>query len=76
MKTVWVICAVVDLGYTMVKGYDSYDKAKAEFDRMNAEAIAEKVKWLMEHGSYTKEQADDWCSRVTFYELESLEIEE
>ena len=31
MKTVWVICETVDLGYHMVKGYDSYDKAKAEF---------------------------------------------
>lgn len=76
MKTVWVICETVDLGYRMVKGYDSYDKAKAEFDRMYAEAVAEKVEALMKaHCKYTKEQADDWCASVTFYELESLEIE-
>jgi hypothetical protein len=76
MKTVWVICETVDLGYHMVKGYDSYDKAKVEFDRMYAEAVAEKVEQLMKHGNYTKEKADDWCTRVSFYELESLEIEE
>ena len=76
MKTVWVICAVVDLGYTMVKAYNSYDKAKAEFDRMYAEAVAEKVEILMKHSNYTEEQADNWCASVSFYELESLEIEE
>lgn len=76
MKTVWVICETVDLGYHMVKGYDSYGKAKAEFDRMYAEAVAEKVEQLMKHGSYTKEQAEMWCSKVSFYELESVEIEE
>ena len=76
MKTVWVICETVDLGYHMVKGYDSYDQAKAEFDRLCAEAVAEKVEALMKQCDYTKEQADDWCSLITFYELESLEIEE
>lgn len=76
MKTVWVICETVDLGYHMVKGYDSYDKAKAEFDRMHAKAVDEKVKALMKHVDYTKERADDWCASVTFYELESVEIEE
>jgi hypothetical protein len=44
MKTVWVICETVDLGYHMVEGYCSYDKAKAEFDRMYAEAVDWKVK--------------------------------
>jgi hypothetical protein len=76
MKTVWVICETVDLGYHMVKGYSSYDKAKAEFDRMYAEAIDNKVNVLMEHCNYTKERADDWCAKHNFYELESLEIEE
>lgn len=76
MKTVWVICATVDLGYQMVKGYHSYDKAKADFDQMYAEAVAEKVQWLMKHGNYTKEQAEDWCNKISFYELESLEVEE
>ena len=80
MKTVWVICETVDLGYHMVKGYDSYDKAKAEFDRMYAEAVAEKVEALMKHSDYmegyTKQQAYDWCASVTFYELESVEVEE
>jgi hypothetical protein len=76
MKTVWVICATVDLGYHMVKGYDSYVKAKVEFDRMYAEAIAQKVEWLMRHGSYTKEKAEKWCESHSFYELESVEIEE
>ena len=79
IKTVWVVCYTVDLGYHMVKGYDSYDKAKAEFDRMYAEAVAEKVEALMKHcdytKGYTKEQAEDWCAKVTFYELHSLEIE-
>ena len=76
MKTIWVICETVDLGYHMVKGYYSYDKAKAEFDRMYAEAVDEKVKALMKHCDYTKEQADYWCASCTFYELESVEIEE
>ena len=76
MKTVWVICATVDLGYHMVKGYDSYDKAKAEFDRMYAKAVDEQVKNLMKNCNYTKEQADAWCASVSFYELESVEVEE
>jgi hypothetical protein len=75
MKIVWVICETVDLGYHMVKGYDSYDKAKVEFDRMCADAVAEKVEELTEHAGYTKEEADNWCARTTFYELESVEIE-
>jgi hypothetical protein len=77
MKTVWVICATVDLGlgYHMVKGYDSYDKAKVEFDRICDEAVAQKVEQLMKHCNYTKEQADNWCASVTFYELESVGVE-
>jgi hypothetical protein len=76
MKTVWLICQTVDLGYHVVKGYDSYDKAKAEFDRMCAVAVDEKVKELMTHCGYTKEQADDWCAGSTFYELDSVELSE
>jgi hypothetical protein len=76
MKTVWVICETVDLGYHMVKGYDSYDKAKTEFDRMYAEAVAQKVEQLMRHCNYTKEQSEKWCESHSFYELESVEIEE
>jgi hypothetical protein len=76
MKTVWVICQTVDLGYHMIKGYHSHDKAKAEFDRMRAEAITRQVAVLMKHGSYTKEQAEKWCESHSFYELESVEIEE
>ncbi len=76
MKTVWVICNSLSLGYHMVKGYDSYDPAKAEFDRINAEAVAEKVEFLMRQCNYTLEQADVWCTDATFYELKSLEIEE
>ena len=76
MKTLWVICETVDLGYHMVKGYESYDMANAEFQRMESEANAEKVKQLMKHCNYTKEQATDWCASLTFYELNSVEIEE
>ena len=76
MKTVWVICQTIDLGYQMVKGYDSCEKAKVEFDRMYAEAVDEQVKQLMESRlKYTKEQADDWCASVSFYELDTVEIE-
>ena len=76
MKTIWIICETVDLGYRMIKGYTSYNKAKAELDRMNSEAILEKRNALMKHCNYTKEQADDWCSGCTFYELHSTEIKE
>jgi hypothetical protein len=76
MKTVWVICETIDLGYRMVKGYESYDKANAECQRMDDEAKAEKVKDLMKHCDYTKEQADSWCVGVCFYDLDSVEIEE
>jgi hypothetical protein len=74
MKAVWVICQTIDLGYHMVKGYASYDKAKAELERMHAEAVDDKVKALMTHCGYTKEQADDFCASHTFYILESLEL--
>ena len=78
MKTVWVICSTVDLGYHMVTGYESYDKAKAEFDRMYAEDVAEQVAALMKPHPWpnlTKKQAEDQCANYTLYELHSLEIE-
>ena len=76
MKTVWVICETVDLGYHMVKGYDSYDKAIAEFEQMQTEAIAEKVKSLMSHPHYTAELAIEYANKLQYYELESVEVEE
>jgi hypothetical protein len=77
MKTVWVICETVDLGYHMVKGYDSYDKANAEFERLCEEAKAEQIGWLVK-GGQTQEQAEVWVNRYESgrYELNSLEVEE
>ena len=91
MKKIWVICATVDLGYHMVKGYDSYDKAKAEFDWMEAEAIEEKIKHMMaspyytlqkatesakQYSYYTLEKATELAKKYSYYELESVEVEE
>ena len=76
MKTVWVIGAVVDLGYRVVKGYMSYDKAKAEFDRMEAEAEAENIKYLLTSPHYTLERATELAKKTPYFELESVEIEE
>lgn len=76
MRTVWVICSVVDLGYHMVKGYNSYDKAKAEFERMEAEALEENIKYMMTSPYYTLEKATELAKKYSYYELESLEVEE
>lgn len=77
MRKVWVICETVDLGYHMVKGYDSYDKANTEFERMQAEAISQKVKALMNmpHG-WTEDKAIEYANSMSYYELESVEVEE
>jgi len=76
MKTVWVICESVDLGYHMVKGYDSYCKAVAECDRLKTQAINEKVKILVDNFNYTQEKALDFAMVSCAYDVESLEIEE
>ncbi len=76
MKTVWVICESVDLGYHMVKGYGSYCKAVAECDRLNKQAINEKVKTLVEDFNYTRERALEYAMSSGVYDVESLEIEE
>jgi hypothetical protein len=72
----WVICEVVDLGYTMVKGYRSEQRARIEFDRLYAEAVKHRTEMLMRLPGYTAEQAAKFCSTITFYELEYLEVEE
>ena len=76
MKTVWVICETVDLGYHMIKAYDSYDKANAEFERMQAKAIVDKVTALMVHPAYTLESATKYATSEQYYELNSVEVEE
>ena len=43
MSTVYVICEPVDLGYHMVAGFASHDRAKAELDRMVQQARKEKI---------------------------------
>jgi hypothetical protein len=76
MRTVWVICSVVDLGYHMVKGYNSYDKAKAEFERMETEALEANIKYMMTAPHITLEYATESAKIRRYYELESVEIEE
>lgn len=76
MKTVWVICKNIDMGYHMVKGYDSREQAVAECERLQTQAINEKVKILVDNFDYTQEEALDLAMVACVYDVESLEIEE
>lgn len=76
MNTVYVICEPVDLGYHMVAGFASHDRAKAELDRMVQQARKEKIIGLIKGCNYTQQKAEQYVQHTTFYELEMLEIEE
>jgi len=78
MKTVWVICEEVDLGYHMVKGFASYHRAESECGRMCEEAKAEQVNWMVKSGTQTKEQAVDWVNQYESdkYWVYEVEVEQ
>lgn len=76
MSTVWVICETVDLGYHMVEGYASYDRAVVEYNRMVAEAKAEKIRDLIEYCGYTQHSAEYHAHSQSYYELQQLKVQE
>jgi len=79
MKKIWVICETVDLGYRMLNGYASYDKALAEYERLQAQAIARKVKSLMSSKItiiLSLDEAVKYANGLRYYELESVKVEE
>ena len=77
MKTVWVICEEVDLGYHMVKGFASEDKAKAECIRMCEQEKADLVKRFVQ-GGQTQEYAENWVKHYESdkYLVQSVGVEQ
>ena len=77
MKTVWVICEEVDLGYHMVKGFSSYDRAEAECSRMNEHENREVLARFVQ-GGYDQEYAENWVKHYESnkYQVQSVEVEE
>ena len=72
---VYLVCETVDLGYHVVAGYLSENRAKAETERLINEAIQEKVQDLMKIG-YNSEDAKKYAWHQSYYELAEVDVEE
>lgn len=72
---VWIISEVIDLGSHMVKAFASYDKAKAEFDRMTAREIDAQTSNLLRLGC-KQEIAELFAKNTEHYILECIGVEE
>ena len=75
---VYLVCETVDLGYHVVAGYLSENRARVEMEKLNEEAFQQKVQDLMEIG-YNKENAEKYARQLHYYELAELaevEVEE
>ena len=72
---VYLVCETVDLGYHVVVGYTDQARAQAEVDRLNSEAFANCVRDLIGIG-YTPEEAQASAKHRSYYELDSVEVDE
>ena len=72
---VYLVCETVDLGYHVVKGYTDRARAQAEVDQLTNEAITEKVAGLIDIG-YTPDEAMAYAKKLSYYELDSVEVDE
>lgn len=71
---VYLICETVDLGYHVVAGYQSEEKAKAELEKMIEQAKEEKIQALKKI-NYSQKEAENFVQYISFYELDSVEVE-
>lgn len=72
---VYLVCETVDLGYHVVKGHTDRDRAQAEVDRLNSEALANCARDLISIG-YTPDEAQVNATNRSYYELTSVEVDE
>ncbi len=70
---VYLICETVDLGYHVVAGYQSEEKAKAELEKMIQKAKEEKIEELKKI-NYSQVEAENYVKYYSFYELDSVEV--
>lgn len=70
----YLVCEIVDLGYQVVSGYTSKEKATNELNRLIDIAKKQKIEELINCG-YTEEKATYYASNDEYYELEEVEIE-
>lgn len=71
---VYLVCETIDLGYHVVAGYFSKDRAENEKERLVNKAIQEKIYDLMQIG-YNKEDAEVFARSYYYYELSEVEVE-
>ncbi len=72
---VYLVCETVDLGYHVVTGYPSENRARVEMEKLNEEAVQQKVQDLMKIG-YNKKNAEKYARQLHYYELAEVEVEE
>ena len=74
MTEVYLICEILDLGYTVVEAYADEEIAKEVVKSKNIDAREQWDKELMSTGIYTKEQAENYYPQRTFFLLETTEL--
>ena len=72
---VYLVCETVDLGYHVVTGYLSENRARVEMEKLNEEAVQQKVQDLMKI-CFNKENAETYARHQSYYELAEVEVEE
>lgn len=72
---VYLVCEAVDLGYYVVAAFTSKGRATEEMKRLTEEAVAKKILDLRNIG-YTHDGAVKWASMHTFYEIDTVEVQE
>lgn len=73
--TVYLICEIVDLGYHVISGYKSKERAESELKTLKETALDEKIKGLMAIG-YSRESAFNLVKNWPFYEIEEVDVVE
>ena len=74
-QKVYLVCESVDLGYHVVAAFTSEERATEEMKRLTEKAVAEKIQDLRNIG-YTHDGAVEWASMHTFYEIDTVEVQE
>lgn len=71
---IYLICEVVDLGYHVVSGHTSKQRAEVELQKAINQARTQKIEDLKKI-NYTQEAAEKFCDSIEFFVLDTVEVE-